>query len=66
VTAEDAAAAAAPGSADERLRALEQELLVVRGQRDAAWGQIEAMRRSVWWRGTWPLRRLAARLPRGR
>ncbi|MBO9556696.1 hypothetical protein [Cellulomonas sp.] len=40
------------------LAALRRELDVVRGQRDAAWVQLEQMRRSTVWRLTWPLRRL--------
>lgn len=48
-----------PGGCDaQRLDELEREVATLRDQRDAAWMQLGAMRRSASWRLTWPLRRL--------
>ena len=45
-------------SPEDRVEALEREVAALRSQRDAAWGQLAAMRASASWRLTWPLRRL--------
>lgn len=45
-------------AAPDEVDGLRRELEAVRAQRDAAWVQIETMRRSLSWRLTWPLRRL--------
>ncbi|MFF1528363.1 hypothetical protein [Cellulomonas sp. NPDC058312] len=37
---------------------LEREVAALRDQRDRAWMELQAMRRSTSWRVTWPLRRL--------
>lgn len=50
-------AAEGTSGADEVAR-LQRELDAVREQRDAAWLQLETMRRSLSWRLTWPLRKL--------
>lgn len=42
----------------ERVAELEREVLALRDQRDRAWMELQAMRRSTSWRVTWPLRRL--------
>ncbi len=44
--------------ADDRVAALEREVAALRDQRDRAWMELQAMRRSTSWRVTWPLRRL--------
>jgi hypothetical protein len=46
------------GAADDRVAELEREVAALRDQRDRAWMELQAMRRSVSWRVTWPLRRL--------
>lgn len=50
--------AADGASVADEVTALQRELDAVREQRDAAWLQLETMRRSLSWRLTWPLRRL--------
>lgn len=46
-------------SLEAQVAALEAEVASVRSQRDAAWHQIETLRRSLSWRITGPLRRAA-------
>lgn len=43
---------------DPRVTELEREVAALRDQRDRAWMELQAMRRSTSWRVTWPLRRL--------
>jgi hypothetical protein len=42
----------------DRVADLEREVAELRDQRDRAWMELQAMRRSLSWRLTWPLRRL--------
>lgn len=59
MTADGAAATgAAADGADDRVAELEREVAALRDQRDRAWMELQAMRRSTSWRVTWPLRRL--------
>jgi hypothetical protein len=46
------------GASEDRVAELEREVAALRDQRDRAWMELQAMRRSVSWRVTWPLRRL--------
>ena len=48
----------------DRIAALEVAVASLQAQRDAAWGQIRAMRASASWRITYPLRAARRRLPR--
>lgn len=57
VPAAGATPAEGAGTGD-RVAELEREVAALRDQRDRAWMELQAMRRSLSWRVTWPLRRL--------
>lgn len=58
MTAPTTGAGADGPAEDPRVTELEREVAALRDQRDRAWMELQAMRRSTSWRVTWPLRRL--------